>query len=260
MRYQLSIRHNIRLVAEPFLAGAIHTYDAPLVRVGSGSQCECRLEEPEFAAVHFPLRQDSAAAAVLLEPQPGAEVFVNQVAAVGPARLSSGDEVRVGHWTLRFHKLHAPAHQASAFDGLTLLAKVLVALILVAEGAIVILLPHRLRSQRLWQEQIARQKTVMLLDRLRDENSADDAADALERNARRLVAQELDAVARYLRTNERRLTRAQWNLLYQDLLGYSQILARVEDGTVLRPAPALAADAAVRALLAGPLGGRAGEP
>ena len=250
MRFQLNIRHNLRLVADPFASSAVRTFAQENVRVGRGEQCECRLDEPGLSDVHFRIAQDAGGAEMTLFPEPGAELFLNQERVESPRVLRSGDEIRVGHWTFGFFKAYAAARHSHRCELLATIAKVLVALILLAEIAVVVLLPRRLRSERVWEEQIARQRTLLLLDRLRSEVPGAAPAGSLEASARKLTGEELDAVARYLREFEGQLQPKQWRQVYEDLAAYGATIARLAEGHLVQPIPDLDDDAAVRAVLA----------
>jgi len=128
-------------------------------------------------------------------------------------------------------------------------AKALVVLILVLEVGVVVWLPRRMRLAALWEEQIARQRTVMLLDALRAENNAAAPADDMDKEARSVLRRELDALARYLRKNEEYLTRRQWRELHDDLLGYRKAMARLSEGTAFKPISRIDLDAGVRKTL-----------
>ena len=250
MPFQLIIRHNIESAQDHFGRADVRAYDTSPVQIGSSEQCGCRLDDDAVAPVHARIRAETERAATV-EPveQTGSTLFLNDEPLSEPRPLHSGDEIRIGHWTLRFRRLYRnPAH-ARRTDRLAVFAQVLLGLILVAEVGIVSWLPGRVASAQFVGKTAARQEAVMLLDRLRERCRDRRAADELRDSAFALVEDELDRVARYLHRYQETLSHAQIRAVRDDLLAYEGILTRLEEGKALPEAPPLRLEQAARALL-----------
>ncbi len=254
MAIQLVIRDNLEGHAATFRPGDLRTFDRPCVRIGTRAQFECVLPPasglPDLAAT---LTLDPPSGEWSLTPAAGVQLFLNQEPLVVSVVLRSGDEIRVGHWTFRFHRQMVPVRYARRADLLAVAAKILVALILAVEIGVVSWLPRQVQRARLWELQIARQRTTLLLDDLRQENLRAPATTELEQAARRMVAGQLDSLALHLRRNQDRLTREQWRSFYSDLDTYRRILTLIQSGKAFPTPPPVDLDAAVHGVL-GPRG------
>ncbi len=247
MPFQLSIKHHLD-ESEHFAASRVESFEGGPVRVGCDTACECRIDSDEFAPVHFTLVEQSQQ--WLLRREQGSAVFLNQEPVEdGPALLHSGDEIRIGHWTVRFQIVHPSSGQAWRVDFMANAAKVLIGLILLAELFIVLWLPQRIRSASLWEKEIAQQRTILLLDQLRTETRPTAQGHGLDRAAMAVVAAELDQLARHVRTYESKLSRSQWRRIHDDLIRFSDIVANVQDDKAFPPTPAPELAAGVATIL-----------
>ncbi|OGV69146.1 MAG: hypothetical protein A3K19_15520 [Lentisphaerae bacterium RIFOXYB12_FULL_65_16] len=249
MPFQLHIRHNLDSAADHFAAGDVRSFDRELVRVGSSPDADVRLGEEGCQPTLFLLLSDAAGRVVRLKSDPGACVFVGQARVEDERQLASGDEIRVGHWTFRFQRVYARAGLGRRAGLMSLTARALVVFILVMEIGGVVWLPRQMRSAMLWEEEIARQRALTLLDSLRDGNRPSEQETEMERTARETVGRELDALARHVRQYEEALTRDEWGRIMADLRGYEQILNRLARRQVFQPVPPLDVEGGVTAVL-----------
>ncbi len=241
MAFQLTIRHNLEAAAaKDAEAGEVRGFAATRVRVGSGPDCECRLATGELAPLHFTIAAGTAEEQWRLLPEPGCELYMGKQPVAAPAELLSGAELRVGHWTFRFQKDYGgPGACRRRPDHLALVAKLLVGMILVLEIFVVSWLPRRLQAASIWEAQIAKEQTLLLLDNLRarsiyltrkTENKTAAAAGTL-------LAAEMDSLAVQVRRAQRSFSRDQWRGLHKELVALEETIRRLEAGQVLRPLP-----------------------
>jgi hypothetical protein len=189
-------------------------------------------------------------------PASGVALYVNREPLTTPRALVSGDVIRMGHWTFRFVRTTGRATAGRrGGDVLGRIAQVLVAAILVLEVAVVSWVPRRISAARFWEAGVARQQTVLLFDHVRTLARRREDPDPLIAAARRTVLEELDALARYLRRNEDRMTSAQFRRVYRDLQEWERILVRIDDGGAFRDLPEVDIGDGVRAVLEAASGG-----
>lgn len=252
MPFQLHIRQNLEAARDHFGPGEVRTFGAGTVRIGSDASCECPLEGPEFAPCQVILEVEPGVhGAVTARPGEGSTgTYLNQSPLDGPAVLRSGDRLRVGHWTLRFLRLHGEAARSRAFQGVAWLAKAAVVAILAAEVAIVAWLPRHLHQMALWQSQIARHRVVDILDRLERSNRKAEPVSGFEREVRVAVGRELKRRADYIAAHSDELSAERTRLLYDELLGFERLLEHLAAGTLPPALPEIDRDASVQALLA----------
>lgn len=250
MAYQLHIRQNLESAGDHFGPGRVCRFDLPQVRIGSSDACECRIEDSSFAPCHVVLRRLAGARErVAARPQEGAATFLNGQPLTSPTPLRSGDELRVGHWTLRFQRLHERVGLSLPFSLMSTLAKVAVALVLAAELLVVLWLPRRVAQSSIWGDEIARHRVTDLLDALRRRNrDSHDAAD-FERALRREIDRELLARSTYLAQYGDRLSAQHQRQIYAELCAFERILAALAQGTLPAALPEVDVDSGVQALL-----------
>lgn len=251
MPFQLHIRQNLDSARDHFGPGEVRAFAGGTVRIGSGPDCECRMDAAAFAPCQVVLE---------VGPRPAARVtaspcasptatYLNQSPLAAPTVLRSGDELRVGHWTLRFLRVYDSAPRSRRFHVVSSLAKVAVAAILCAEVAMVAWLPQRMQRAAMWQAQIARHRVVDLLDRLRRSNQDSRSAGDFERSLRREVDRELQARLEYVATYGSQLSAERTRLLYEELLGFERVLNGLAQGVLPPPLPGVELDAGVKAVL-----------
>ena len=250
MAFQLHIRQNLDSARDHFGPGEVRRFEAPVVRVGSEAASECRLEAPEFAPCHLLLRsgvrtQNRVSAC----PEDGATTYLNGERLMAPRALRSGDELRVGHWTLRFQSVHEEAGRNRSFNLMSGLAKAAIALILCLEFAVVLWLPRRMREVAMWKTQIEQHRIVDLLERLRRVCRETPAPGDFDRALRREIALDLQARAEYVARYGSRLGPEQTRLLHEELTDFDRLLKASTAKALPPPLPTVALDAGIRALL-----------
>ena len=248
MPIQLVIRQKAEGTEGHFAVGRLAAFTTGPLRLGSASGNDCLLPASDLVpAKAGTLDQEPVSGAWFLLPEPGSVLTVNQVAATGRTALNSGDEIGCGPWNIHFHKSYPPASFAWRADLLAVLAKVLLVLILLTEVALVTWLPQRLNQSRLWELAISRQRATLLLDELRLKQAAAKPRNDLEQAAYKMIGDQLDLMAVYLRRYQERLDREQWRRVQEDLDGCRLIQEKLKDGSAFPPIPSLDLDGAVRA-------------
>ncbi len=251
MAIQIVIRPASEEHEVAFLAGDLRQFTAARVRIGRDPGCECALSAPDLPEEAAVLTFRPLDGAWMARPASGVEVLLNQAPLPETgAELHSGDELRCGDWKFRFHKDSRPVGYARSADALSLLAKVLIALILIVEIGMVAWLPRVVDSARMWEKQAARQRVAQTLDLLRDRNTQAKPHSPSEVAARKFFGDRLNALARYLRYYSDTLSRDQVRAVSEDLKTYADVLRLLNDGTPFRETTPLDADAAVKAVLA----------
>lgn len=252
--FQLIIKDNLDAARDAFGTADVRRLPGAPVRVGSRTDCECVVDSEDLAPVHYTLdaSDDTGRWRVTPHPQRGSPVFLNGEAICEPSVVRSGDELRVGHWTFRLQRVADRVSRARRTGLIEAAAKVLLCLTLAAETLLVAWLPHQLQSVRLWELRVAQHEATFELDRLRRTLQREpETGVSLDDTARRLLADELDSLARFLRQEQDRLTRGQWRRVQADLLEYERVLERLRDGAAFRPVPEVDIEAGVRSIVDG---------
>lgn len=251
MAFQFHIRRHMDASDGVFGEGDVRTYAVERVRVGRAPECECRVDAPEFRDVHFTVLSSPEYNHIVCYPEAGAEVYLGDELLRSEHELLSGDELRVADYTFRVQRLFQSAGKRSRFGLLSIVAKVLVALILAVEVTIAAWLPCQIRATSRLQYEITRQRTLFHLDHLRAMVGGMSLTGGFEQAAHRLVAEELKTFARYLRENEQRLSREEWGQVANDLESYDIIICALRDKSAFRPLPEVNVEVGVRAALKG---------
>jgi hypothetical protein len=182
-------------------------------------------------------------------PQDGATTYLNGQPLVNPTLLRSGDELRVGHWTLRFQRLHDRAGLSRTFALMPNLARAALALILVAEVSIVLWLPRRVARASAWELQVARHRSTDLLEALRRRNRDSRSATDFEHRLRVEIDEELQARSAYVTQYGHLLSLGRYQQLYEELRAFDRILTALGQGVLPPALPEVDLDGGVRALL-----------
>jgi len=108
-------------------------------------------------------------------------------------------------------------------DYVTFFAVVLLVLAIASELLLILWLPVQLRSEYLWDEEVARQKMVMQEDDLRGnfEKLSSKSVSSRQKEEIKLVIKQLDDLARYIRKYRMEMTRSQIMDIYDVLQDYS---------------------------------------
>jgi len=257
MAIQLVVRHNLEGHEATFLPGELFTFSMPLIRIGTRPGCECLLaEDPELPQEIGTLEKDSASGRWSLTPARGVPLFLNQSAVEDRVHVRSGDEIRCGHWTLRFHKALPEVRFARRADLLALAAKVLVVLILATEVGLLSWLPRQIQRAQLWELQIARQRTLMMVDGLRKRINPRANALPLEKLTLSCISDQVARLTLYLRENSAHLSRDQLRVIESDVRAYDTLVTRIGENRVFQPVPPLDLDAAFKNALQSSVGHR----
>ena len=251
MPFKLVIRHSIGQESDEFAGADVrHFHDAD-VSVGVSASCTCVIDDPnEFEDCHFHVRFDENGG-YLLVPVEGATLFHNQRPVHAPLSLTSGDEIRVGHWTFRFQKEYSAARAGRRADVVGFVAKAIIVVVLVCELFFVYWLPRRIQSEKLLAADISRQQTVMLLDKIRRQARRSDIAEMSDhqRYALALLLDEMDRMALFVREHEKQLTDDQWSWLFDATRKTGGALRNVRNGETEHPLPEAELGQGIQAIL-----------
>jgi len=249
--FQLHIRENLQSASDHFGPGQVQRFDAETVRVGAAPDCECRMADAStFAPCHLVIRRSAGRPdRVTVCPQEGAPAFLNGQPLTARAPLRSGDELRVGHWTLRFQRIHERVGVSVAFGLMSGFARVAAVLLIVAEAGVLFWLPGYMTRTTAWDSQVARHRVSDLLDSLRRRNRDSRDAAEFERALRRGIDREVQARASYMAQYGDRLNSARQQQIDDELRGFDRLLEALSQGTLPPPLPAIDLDAGVRAVL-----------
>jgi hypothetical protein len=161
--------------------------------------------------------------------------------------LTSGDLIRVGHYTFRFQRVRAGVAVARRADAMATFAKIILALVFVAELVLVYWLPRRLQESRLLAVNVLRHKAVRELDTLRAtaKLGGEAPAGSLPALARAAVAEELDELTLYVRQSEKTLSGEQWQQIRTSLSSLNALVEQADSGEIGPPLPELDINRAV---------------
>lgn len=246
MAYQLIIRKQDALTGNAALRRRQVVNSAqPCLRLG-GPGCDVELQGEDGEILR--LETDAAGVTRLFSEHPG-ELLVGREKRPLPVVLTSGDEIMVGSWSLRYY-VNKPAPglswQGTALACLSRLAVLLVLLLQLFAVAVLPLLVVRADPS---SSAVARQRVAAMLDTLRRRAGAVDTEDPQRQYLAAAIRDELDARARYLRQYDDDMSRGQRREMLADLQRLAYLLDRVEDGSVLTPLPTAAVNPGVEQLL-----------
>jgi len=254
LSFQVNIRHNVDAASDEFGGGTVRFLEGRRARIGGAPDCECPISDPELPGLVCTILAEAGCYRVVFADETTSlPTFLNDSAVSGEAGLVSGDEIRIGHWTLRFQKVYDPVAHARDGGLLAAVTRVCVSLIFVGEIGVVAWLQLYMRRAALSGEDVSRHWAVIMVDSLRSANTVAEPADELERAARETLGRHLDRMARYIRTHEDNLSRRQWKALSEQIRKYVWVNVCLTNHTAFSPIPPLATDAGVRAALGMPI-------
>lgn len=256
MEFQLVIRNTIEAEGNVFGAADVRLLNNQAT-VGTTTDCDVRIDDEELAAdaLLFRVEFDDHGISRLLKTGPET-VYVNNEPVTGPtANLVSGDEIRVGHWTFRFQKVRQRVGIAHRTNLMALVAKILIAVIILGEILLAVWLPKRLKYENMVAIQILEEQCVMRLDQLRHtidrmETPIDPTPEEnLRAAAVRIVDEELDAMALHIRKHRETIPAENWSMIRDELDRLQSLLIRIDTGRVFHPVPKLRLDDDVQYVL-----------
>ena len=246
MAYQLTIRNQDAQTGNAALRRRrVVTCTQPRLRVG-GPGCEVELAGEDGEMLR--LETDASGVTRLLSERLQ-DLLVGQEKRPLPVILTSGDDMVVGSWSLRYY-VSKPAPglswQGTALARFSLLA---VLLVLLAQLFALAVLPQLVVRADPGGSAVARQRVAEMLDTLRQRAGAVVTDDPQRQYLAAAVRDELDARARYLRQYDDDMSRSQRREMLADLQRLAYLLDRVEAGGVLTPLPTSAVNSGVEHLL-----------
>lgn len=254
MELHVSIRNNLRTDGDPFGATRVERFETDrTLSFGASDECDCRIEDPEaFLPRHFELfpPKSGGRAWTLRTVSDEAGVFINGEHAADGQQVRSGDELRVGHWTLLVHRIPRPGEYRFRQDRSGVVNRLLVVAILLVELIVIAWLPQHLQASSLWRTGRLRQETSLLIDELSNDLKPGNAPKGrLESAAYSLLAGEVDHLSEFLHEHGRQLEHEQWREVRHSVEQYQRIKDRIDHGLLVRPLPKIDMETAVQAVL-----------
>ena len=251
MAFKLVIKDNLKQGADDFSTGDVRHFSEASITVGSASDCDCELASAEDIHQHHFTVSEKDKGTYQIKPTGGETIYVNYEPVNEVHDLASGDEIRVGHYTFRFQREHRRARPARRADIFAITAKIIIVCLLAIEVFFVYWLPSQIQSKEVLSSMITQQKTVMLLDEARSKIRPAEVEDADQQKAYalQLVQSELDAMARFIRNNEKNISENEWRRLNHNIKKLASITAEINQGTIFKPLPKPRLAAGVRGLL-----------
>ncbi len=255
MPFQLIIRNNLKHDADSFTGSELGVFEQETARIGSSDECDCQVLDQEGRGgdeVWFEIEQRRRDF-FLHRRAADLEIYINHQLTLGPTTpLTSGDTIRVGHWTFRLQRLSDRARAVVRADWSASLSKALIATLILLQLVIALWLPGQLNYAQIVPDKIIEQETIILLDHTR-RHAATFPRQSLEREvdraAWRLVSAELDRIAAYMRRHQPSITPYHWQQINRDLSMYRDMLDQISDQELVPNPPPPAIDQAVQALV-----------
>ncbi len=253
LSFQLIIRHNIRHEAASFTGAEVAVFESGAATVGTHESCECQVldsEEEEADSVWF--RVEPRESGFVLARETVSEIYLNNQPVARPeTELSSGDVIRVGHWTFCFQKRHPRARFAKSADWPVYACKTTVGLLVILQLILALWPTGRLRYEGIVGRQIAEEQTILMVDQVRRHiNSLNGGGQSLTaRNALiQVLGGEIDQMANYMRRHREAIPREKWQRLREDLDMHQELVDDLDRGDLPIAVPELETNAALLAL------------
>ncbi len=251
MAFQLIIRNNLKHDADSFTGSQAALFDNGLVKIGSSEECQCQVLDQEGRGgdeIWFEVeeREDG----FFLCRHTDLDIYLNRDRMEAASHgLVSGDNIRVGHWTFRFQKIHSHAPVSKHTDRIPRLCKAALLIFIVIQLLVALWLPGQLPYEKMAPQKVVEQKTVMLLDHLRRQvSSFPSSSDQMTGSnaVLRILSSEIDQIASYMRRHQDQIPHRRWHDLRDDLEMYQELLDLVGNSQIPPEQPELAVAAAVR--------------
>ena len=251
MAFKLVIKDNLKHSADDFSTGDVRHFSESSITVGSTSDCDCELASAEDINEHHFTISEKEDGTYQVKPTGGETIYVNYEPVNEFRDLASGDEIRVGHYTFRFQREHRRARPARRADIFAISAKVIIVCLLAIEVFFVYWLPSQIQSKEVLSSMITQQKTVMLLDKARNNVRPSEIQDKNRQNtyALQLIQSELDALARFIRNNEKSISQNEWHRLNNNIKKLASLTAEINQNAIFKPLPEPHLEAGIRGLL-----------
>jgi len=170
----------------------------------------------------------------------------------GAVSVANGDVLHVGDWRVALTVQFPAARQGPGARRLQWFSLALLTLFVLFELLVATWLPGYIRSRELWGQELARQRTYQLVDRLRAWRKRPPPAEPRAASTRQFVLDELERLTAYLAEHGDALDGSRLRELQADLHFYREVLQRLEAGTLYPPPVTLHTDSALRRLLPPP--------
>jgi predicted component of type VI protein secretion system len=249
--FQLFSKNNIES-SDHFSTGDLYEAPGGGVSVGAAASCQVRIADPGWPAEQFRLEEEGESH--FLQVREGQTVYRNDKPVPTGERflLRSGDEIRVGHWTFRFRKLHARVGFSRSAELLAMIAKVVVGLVIAIEVALVMIGPRHMHKAALFQREQALQTLEGKIDRLSNSiplSAAEQSLQPAEKAARQALSTEINRLKKYQKNNRVLLSNDDIRNLDVLVDEYRLYLDKLKKRELLRPVPEPVLDAAVRKII-----------
>ena len=209
----------------------VHYSHKDSLTIGSDKECDIFLQNggnvqvviSREASSSFSLRKESGNVPVKVN---GEETGNESVP------IKNGDTIRIGPYQLRFTIEFDRVGQHRNAGWIATLSAILILAILVFEAGVMVALPKLMAKRQLWGLEVMRQRTLELLDAMRSrcDRYSGPGYDNREGETVRLIHEELDNLAVYLRKSMSELNQEEVTAIHQDISHFEQILDDLETG------------------------------
>ncbi len=253
MSFKLIIRNNLTHDADSFSGSTVALFEEGGGMVGTSEECDCQVLDSQGRTgdqVWFGLEEKPGE--LRLWRKADLDIYLNQqLLTQSVATLTSGDLIRVGHWTFRLQKIYARPALSKQVDWSAWLCKGAIVLLIALQLLIALWLPGWLHYESLVADTVIEQKTVLLLDQTRRRvrrytPSLEQAGSGFA--ALQLISAEVDRMATFIRSHQPVIARDHWLELRDDLEMYQELLGRIDRRELPMALPTLEVDPAVRAI------------
>ena len=207
--------------------------DKKSISIGSQKKHDVCLSE--FKNVNIIIEKGDESGYLLKKKSKNEKVKINDlIIEDGETTLRNGDLIQIENYQLRFNIQFDRASHSRKIGLISYLSTALILSILIAELSILVILPKKIENLQIWSLEVVKQRTLELLDNLRYRCSHPDQVrtDPFYIETVKLLANELDKMATYLRRYEAELQTKQITELYRDISSFEQILNHLEDGSL----------------------------
>lgn len=256
MSFQLLIRDNLKEEAAGFAPSETAAFETAPVLAGTDKSCHCQIIEDEKdapSAVWFRIKQREDNFILSLENPP--DLFLNnREISESEVTLTSGDEIRVGHWTFRFRKMHEKPQFSPGAEWTARLWKSTIVVLIIIQLLIALWLPGKLQYKTIaGTAKINEEKAAWALDLLQSRIAGMLAANEklTPRKALLLIIEEeLNKTASYIRQYRNVISPEDWKYMKEDLQMYRQLLDDIEHhGKVPKEIPDPAVETGLRQII-----------
>ncbi len=206
----------------------------------AGAAAGCDLQLPGLADVCFSVAPDDDHRLVLQRKDENLELTRNgELLAATACYLENGDVLELPGYTIQAAVAFERSNQRATTGLLPVVTGVLIAVIIIIEILVAVVLPRQIGKHELWAEELVRQKTLEQLDYLRGSIRilGGQAKDEDTAQTMKLIKEDADRMAFYLRRHHDELTTEQLQVFRRDITTYQNLVHAAHDGTLYPTRP-----------------------